>query len=263
MKRSIRIEDGFALLLTASIDPKGMPGVTRPDPRARERDYADALSYYITRHPRVRKVVFVENSNWPLDSIREAAGADNPHGKEIEFVSLDCNDFPRHLGKSYGEFLLLDRAMEASRLARAARFVGKLTGRNYLLNLTRILERTPDTFGLLMDIRDHGIYEFFRIPYNGHHADTRLLVFTHAFYQRFIRGRYQDLDDSKPYMAEDLFYDLAKNEPSAAQVIRRLPIEPEYRGLAGHWNKDYGSAREITKRRIRGVVRRVAPWLHI
>jgi hypothetical protein len=262
MNRGIRIEDDFALLLTASVDPKGMPGVTRPDPRAREKDYADALRYYVAQHPRVKRIVFVENSRWPLDRIREAA-ADNPHGKDVEFVSLDCNDFPRHLGKSYGEFLLLDRAMEASRLARQTRYVGKLTGRNYLLNLTRVLERAPESFGLLMDIRDHGIYELLRIPFNGRHADTRLLVFTQDFYARFIRGRYADLDDSKPYMAEDLFYDLAKRGESAPQVIRRLPIEPDYRGLAGHWNKDYGSFREVTKRRIRGVTRRVAPWLHI
>jgi hypothetical protein len=262
MAHRISIEQDFTLLLTASVNPNGMPGVTRPDPRARETDYADALRYYVMQHPRVKRIVFVENSNWPLEHIRAAAG-DNPHDKDIEFISLDCNDFPRHLGKSYGEFLLLDRAMEVSRLARQARFIGKLTGRNYLLNLTRVLEKVPDTFGLLIDIRDHGIYEFFRIPYNGRHADTRLLVFTQDFYERFIRGRYRDLDDSKPYMAEDLYYDLAKHQPSAPEVIRRLPIEPEYRGLAGHWHKDYGSFREVAKRRIRGVTRRVAPWLHI
>jgi hypothetical protein len=263
MAQPIQIEADFALLLTASVDPKGMPGVTRPDPHARESDYAACLRYYVAQHPRVRKIVFVENSAWPLDRFRETVATHNTHGKQVEFISLNCNDFPRHLGKSYGEFLLLDEAMNASELAASARLVGKLTGRNYLLNLTDILQRAPETLGLLMDIRDHGIYEFFRIPFNGRHADTRLLVFTHEFYERFIRGRYKDLDDSKPYMAEDLFYDLAKRGESAPRVIRRLPIEPDYRGLAGHWNKDYGSFREVTKRRIRGVTRRVAPWLHI
>jgi hypothetical protein len=263
MSHPIRIEQDFALLMTASVDPKGMPGVSRPDPHVREADYAACLKYYVTQHPRIQKIVFAENSKWPLDRIRETGAAENPHGKQLEFVSLDCNDFPRHLGKGYGEFLMLDKALEVSKLAAQARFIGKVTGRNYVTNLTQILQRAPDTLGLLLDIRDHPIYEWLRMNANGRHAGTLLFVFTHDFYNRFIRGRYQELDDSRPYQAEDLFYKIAKDPASAPYVIRRFAVEPDLRGLAGHWNKDYGAPREVFKRRVRGVVRRLAPWLHI
>jgi hypothetical protein len=259
---SLDIEHNLVLALTASVDVRGMPGVTRPDPQVREEDYLACLRYYINNHPRIRKLVFIENSNWPLDRLRTALD-ENPHGKDVEFISLNCNDFPRELGKSYGEFLLLERGFTASRLARDAHYLGKLTGRNFLMNLTQILARVREPFDLLCDMRDHGIYEMLGLPYCGRHADTRLLIFSHTFYDKEIRGRYVELNEGKGFFAENLIYRLAKHPPAGAIVLPRFPREPDFRGLAGHWSKDYGSAREVLKRKLRGATRRVAPWLHI
>jgi hypothetical protein len=259
----MNITQDFVLCLTSSIDPKGMPGVTRPDPLAREADYAGCLRFYSEQYPDVRRIVFVENSGWPLDRLQKIAAEHNPHGKEFEFLSFECNDFPRHLGKGYGEFLLMDKAFDQSRLIAGAKFVGKLTGRNYLLNLSKILEKTSRPFEMLCDLRDHGIYEMLRIPYNGRHCDTRFLVFTPEFYRRNVYGRYREVDESVDKLVEYLFYRIAKDPANRSSVIRRLPVEPSYRGLAGHWNKDYGSRRERMKCLIRGTMRKVAPWLHI
>jgi hypothetical protein len=259
----MKIPEDFVLCLTASVDPMGMPGVSRPDPNVREADYAKCLQFYAEEFPQVRRILFIENTGWALDRLRGVSEAHNPHGKRFEFVSLRCNDFPRELGKSYGEFLLLDKGLEQSPMARGASYIAKLTGRNYLTNLTDIVERVKRPFGLLCDLRDHPIYDLLRIKACGHHSDTRFLVFTPDFYERNIRGTYVKCNEAAGYFAENLIYDVAKDPALAGEVIRRFPIEPDFRGLAGHWNKDYGSRRERLKRAMRGTTRRVAPWLHI
>src|SRR5207237_10713266 len=59
------------------------------------------------------------------------------------FLSFSLNDFPRELGKSYGEMLLLDHAFAQSNFVRQSKYVAKITGRNFLQNLTTMLEEAP------------------------------------------------------------------------------------------------------------------------
>jgi hypothetical protein len=66
MKQSDSIIDDTLLLLTASINPNGMPGAIL-DSGQRLQDYKAAFSYYLENHPRVSKILFAENSGWPLD----------------------------------------------------------------------------------------------------------------------------------------------------------------------------------------------------
>jgi hypothetical protein len=263
----MKIETEFSLLLTASIDPKGMPGVSRPDPNYREQTYADCFEYYLRNHPRVQKIIFAENSGWPLDRFHQLAGTANVHAKEVEVLSFDCNDFPRDKGKSYGELLLIENALDRSQLAESARFVGKLTGRNFLLNLTRVLETLPGAPEFYCDIRDHNFYQMLGMPDCGHHCDTRFFVMTRHFYDRYIRHTYATLPFESNYMLEGFLYDLIKENEHREKIIKRFRVEPDYRGAAGHFMKnkpkDYGSPAEIWKRRIRSCSRRVAPWLYI
>jgi hypothetical protein len=82
----LSLERDLVLLLTATIDIKGMPKAYPTVPEQRQRDYGNSLRYYLDNHPRVQKILFVENSGWPLDRLREVAG-ENPLGKQVEFIS--------------------------------------------------------------------------------------------------------------------------------------------------------------------------------
>src|SRR4051794_38893653 len=147
---------GGTPLLTATVQVnRGVAGVTAPGAETREADYLENLRYQLHHHPRLRRIVFAENSGWPLDRFARAI-ADNPWDKEVELLQLDCNDFPGFLGKGYGEALLIDRALAASRLVAAASHVAKLTGRQRILNLTALLAGTPAGVRFLCDLRDHG-----------------------------------------------------------------------------------------------------------
>ena len=263
----MQIENEFALLLTASVDPRGMAGITQADPHERETTYADCLRFYLRNHPGVRKIIFTENSGWPLERFHAEVSQNNPHAKNVELLSLNCNDYPRERGKSYGELLLIKETMQASRLAHSSKYVGKMTGRNLLLNLIALLERTPADFELFCDIRDHNFYKLLRMPDCGHHCDSRFFVFTPGFFERHFLPVYSSASFADGYPIENILYDLVKRWEKTERIVKRFSVEPEYAGMAGHFikskAKDYGSAAEVLKRRIRSCSRRVTPWLHI
>jgi hypothetical protein len=276
----IDIEKEFTLLMTASIDPKGMStSAAAADPNERQDDYAASLSYYLTEHPRVRRITFVENSGWPLDRLR-ATAENNPHRKSVEFISLSLNDFSRSLGKGYGELLMLDECLQRSTHVRESRYFGKLTGRIRLLNLTSLLEALPDPIDFACDLRDHPFYDLVNFistrlrptsthRFNGRWGESRFFVTTPDFYHRHLRGRYAGIEESRPswglgtYYIEGLIFQIAKNEAAGERVVRRFPIEPMFRGMAGHLDKDYGGFTQRVKHAARSAVRRLAPWLHI
>lgn len=253
-----------AILFTATVRiNSGLAGVTAPDPRLREGEYAENLRYFLREHPRLRKLVFAENSGWPLDRLREIAAAENPHGKEIELLQLSCNDFPGSYGKGYGEALLIDRALAASRLVREAHWIAKMTGRQRVLNMTRLLERAPARFDLLCDLRDHGLFERFGIPAAGRWCDTRFFVFTLPFFDTHLRTLYTaPRPPGQEYNLEGSYYHAVKALADVAddpRVVVRFPVEPRYRGHAGHWHKDYGSLRQRIKQSARALVRQLLP----
>jgi hypothetical protein len=250
-----------AVLFTASVQVnQAISGVTTVDPRQREEEYAANLRYFLREHPRLRKLVFAESSGWPLDRLREIAAAENPHGKEVEILQLACNDFPGNLGKGYGEAMILDRAVAASRLVRDVRWIAKMTGRQRVLNMTRLLERAPAGFELLCDLRDHGLFERFGLPAAGRYCDTRFFAVTPRFFDAHLRRLYlEPPPGGGEYNLEDSYYRAVKALEHAPGVVCRFPIEPRYRGPAGHWNKDYGSARERLRQAVRAVARRVFP----
>lgn len=112
--------------------------------------------------------------------------------KEVEFISLDCNDFPRKLGKGYGECLLIEKGLEKSSLIKTVTHFAKLTGRIYLKNITQILETSPEC-DCLCDYKDMG-YILKRIggeksasPY----CDTRFLTFRKEIYDQYFKPIHQ------------------------------------------------------------------------
>jgi hypothetical protein len=257
------IENDVTLLMTATIDPKGMPSAaTMPDPDQRQSDYAKALSYYLHDHTAIRRIVFAENSGWPLDNLKKVA-SDQATGQEVEFLSFALNDFPREWGKSYGEMLLMDHAFAESRLIAQSRYVAKVTGRIIVQNVTAMLHRAPDSFDFYADLRDHPLYEWVGSLCSGHHGESRFFLLTPEFYNARFKGKYLLLKENEGILLETLIYQTVKQLMPGGRVIGRFRNEPQYRGIAGHHGKNYSSARERAKQFVRSSSRRVLPWLWI
>jgi len=249
-----------ALLLTASIDPCNMPDAIH-DPEKRLADYIEVLSYYVKHDSGIRKIVFADNSGWPIDDVSRAI-RDNPYKKDIEYISLSQNDFPREFGKGYGEHNLIATALHTSKILRETPYCAKMTGRHYLFNITEILEKTYEPIGMLCDFRDHPFFDLLRLPYCGHHCDTRFIVFRPGFFDRYLR----DITNSHRtggFSMEAQYYHALKDLEDGNQVKCRFPVEPVYGGIAGHWGKNYSGTAEEIKRKIRSVSRRLFPRLRI
>lgn len=253
--------ENMALLLTASIDPAAMPGVTRADPAVRQADYLATLTHYLTGESWLRRVIFVENSGWDLTPLRHAA-AQCGSTCAVEFISLNCNDFPRHLGKGYGELLMLDQALPQSQLAQASSHLVKLTGRLRLLNLRPILRRAPEDFDLLCDLRDHQLYRWLHLPATSQRCDSRCFAFRPAFYERFLRGRYDQCDDSRGVYLENVLYDVVQQAAGQARIVPRLATEPRFVGAPAHHGAAYDSPRAQARWLARWTARKLMPWVY-
>jgi hypothetical protein len=261
MSERLSIETDFTLLLTATVQVNAsLAGLTSTDPISRQQEYAGTLRYYLTEHPRIRRLVFAENSGWPLAPFQDVT-AHNPLGKTVELLQLDCNAYSGSLGKGYGEALLIDRALSASRLAGQSRYIGKLTGRQRVANLTALLSRLPKGFAFVCDLRDHGLYERLGLPGAGRWCDTRFFVFAQPFFDRTLRGLYRQPTGGE-FNLEDAYY-RAVHPLEGPDVICRFPVEPSYRGFAGHWNKNYGGLRSRAKQAVRGALRFALPRLRL
>ncbi len=260
----MEIKENLALFLTATIDIKGMPKAYPTAAEQRQEDYYNSLKYYVNNHPKIKKIVFVENSGYPLDRVKEAV-KENPYNKQVEFISLNCNDFPRKFGKGYGESVLIEKGIKQSELIKNVNYIAKITGRIYLLNLTKILEKIPNKFDCLCDFKDQGyiIKRLLGEKSAGPNCDTRLLVFSKEFYSQNFQPLHNNHTSGNFYF-ELKYYHAIQQALNKFNVIIRFPIEPNFKGIAGHFGgKDYGSTQEQIKYNIRSVIRKITPWIHL
>ena len=256
---------GYPLVMTASIRVNGMEGLSVSDQQERSQQYLSTLEFYL-RSGWVNQVVFAENSGADLEEFEDLVAA-YPN-VEVELWCFELNDFPRELGKSYGEMQLLDRVLCKSRFVADAGGFAKVTGRFPFLNLDRLLEeaqrRAP--WDLFCDTKDHAVYDWMRIGWNGHAADTRFFIVTTAFYKRHFYGKYTALNDSEGRLVEGLFFDVIKQHRDNETIVSRFKVEPEPSGQAGHrqisiiGTNDYSGWLAKSKRRIRQIGRWLFPW---
>ena len=258
-------EGSFPLLMTASVNPRGMAGLSVNDIAEREGQYLGTLQFYL-RNDAIAEIVFIENSGHDLTAFRVLT-AEFPQ-KRVEFISCDLNGYPREYGKSYGELLTLDYASEHSQFVADAGGYFKVTGRFPILNIGKLLAEAErrGPWDLFCDNKDHRIYDWLHNGWTGHACDTRFFGVTLDFYRKHFFGRAAELNDSQNKLIEFMFFDTAKAAAQECKVIRRFKTEPEYAGKAGHVQtallqvNDYSGLVAKTKRRIRQLGRWIAPW---
>lgn len=253
------------LVMTAAVDPRGMTGLSVNAVDERAAQYLEVLRYYLNKGVADR-IVFVENSGYDLTAFRKVA-VEHP-AVPVEFISCQFNDYPRHLGKSYGEMQILDYVVDHSDFVREAGEFIKVTGRFPILNIDKLLSeadrRRP--WALFCDCKDHPVYDWLRLGWNGHAADTRFFIVNTDFYRQNFYGRYVELDDSAGKLIESLFFQVSKERSQFEPIIRRFRTEPEYSGKAGHvqisiiGTNNYSGLMARSKRSIRRIARKVCPW---
>ena len=258
------------VLMTASVDTRGMKSgmFTAAE---REKMYVETVRFYldtICRDPR-QKIVFCDNSGWDLTSLRTKVGRPSD---AVEWLSLDPNDFDISRGKGYNEMILMSQAVERSKFIREAGAFFKVTGRYPVYNLGYLVKRASkaifaDGIKWYCDIKDHPIYDWLRLGWNGHDADARLFAVTNDYYREHLAPLTEQNDEYGGLSIEQIFFRAAK-AADPKDVIDRFPREPHFGGQAGHrnsgawtWSENHDCPIERTKQFVGNCIRIFIPWL--
>jgi hypothetical protein len=244
--------------MTATITPPANARErVRDDPLLRLRDYEAALRFYVTLlGPGLDRIVFAENSSSDLSSLAricEEAGKRDA----VEFISFYGLDYPPEYGRGYGEFRLLDYAMDHSTALGAfgpRDVIWKVTGRYIVRNLLDLFRTIPRSFDLYCDLRDRPM------PW----MDTRLFAVTRGGYDRLIRGTYSRLAESELRSSpeKEMRRHIGSLLPTGG-IIPRFCTEPLVDGIRGNDGQNYARGKNLAKYMLRAAARKIAPFLWI
>ena len=187
-------KENHVIVLTACIRPNGMSKTVLQDEKERNKQYISALTWYLTKAS--CPVLFVENSNVDMS----ANFSDYIKNGKLEFLTFNGNDYPRHLGKGYGESLILKHALANSKLLRSANYIIKITGRLILPEINEIISYTSD--------KNFVALYFERLRYWKDHKIGSKIMYVHkSFLNDYFLPQCNNLNDAEGYTFERLLYD--------------------------------------------------------
>jgi hypothetical protein len=253
----------YLLVMTACVDPSaGHYHIDRADPLLRLRDYQSALRFWLGYpDPRLDRILFIENSGYPLDTLRAIAENENPQGKQVEFVALDCNWYPPTNHYGYAEMRMLDLGLERSRLRQQTTHMIKVTGRLTFPGLSRLLDRLPQGFDFVADARR------WRTPWKKHtlpFVGTQLILFSHDFYARHLQTQYEDMAATNHWMESYFYQRLVSVGPGTEHArLLRFPRSADPVGQPAHRGRSYRHPTQRVVNLLRAGMRRIVPswWL--
>ena len=246
------------LIMTATLNPPdGVPNLKRVDHVLRRMDYMDALRFYLGLPDEVLdRIVFLENSAGDLSDLQQLAREEGKR-KQVEFISFQGLDFPPAYGRAYGEFKMLDYGFQNSKLLQVldeTECFWKVTGRLKVLNLQKLIAKTPRSYDVLID--------FMRRPTSM--VDLRFLSCSRGGYRRHFEGLYDALrEDTKKMSAEGYLFLQWSAIYRELNIVPRHIRQPKIRGVGGQHNVDYLGGINVTKYWIRAIARTLMPNLWI
>lgn len=219
----------ISLVLNATVDPSGVPFTLRSDPIERLDDYRWALERWIGC-PGIDQLIFVENSGYDIDELRDIVGqATYLSGDSIEFLSFNGQNFPRHLGKGYGETLNLEYAINNSKLLSTEdSMMIRVNGRYFVENIHSFLETLRPPTEMLSDLRQSLTW-----------ANAAVLGGTIRFFRDYVCPYGREVDDSKGYFFEHALARALHRGIADGLVWSPYPELPLVRGFSGTFNKSF------------------------
>ena len=247
---------GYVVVMTACIDPSnGRIKVQRNDPLIRLQDYSNSLRFWLhIPDQRLDKIVLIENTGYSLDSLQKLVRISNPMGKQVEFISLSCNEYPEGIHYGYAELNMIDKAFSVSKLINECAYLIKVTGRLTFPAITRLLDHLPKDFLFSVDCRKNSLF----VPAPQIFVTTQLMIFSTSFYEQHLFNAKSELSEEVPLIENLLFRKLLvfKSENGA---MLRWPVNVNPVGYAAHWHKKYTSPRNHAINLARAVCRKILP----
>lgn len=236
------------LLMTATITPRAGVKTQIADPVARRADYRKALVHYASAlGSGIDEILFVENSGSDIDELRQAVP-----DTRCRFIVFDAVDDVPAYGYGYGEFHLLQHAMDVvGRDYDDALFV-KVTGRYIVRNLLDFvaIARGAD---LVCDVRNH------RQPW----ADMRVMAWSRRGFDAVLRDRYPLLRDDVNRLPPEMIlsHEILRSEGLVRKTF--LPFELDVEGRRGMDDKDWSRGSLWLKKATRAGLRPIEHALRL
>jgi hypothetical protein len=254
--------DRYLLVMTACVDPsQGEYRLNRADPLIRLDDYETALRFWLNfPDGRIRNILFIENSNYPLDRLKSIAEHENPLNKNVEFIGLDCNWYPPGGHYGYAELRMLDLGLQRSRLRDSTTHMIKISGRFKFPSLTRLLNQLPAEFDAVADAR---AWLTLRKRLERPYVTTQIILFAHDFYRNYLQDCYHELELGNESHMEVIFYRKLAELSGANKVIFRFPCNVSPVGFPAHRYRSYSHPSQMMANGVRAVLRQVLPdwWI--
>lgn len=136
----------YTLILTSCIKVDNPDFVKRNQTAVRLRDYERALTWWLRRQNVIKRIIFCDNSGYPLDSL--AALAKKYKGdKEIEFLSYRFTNYQTR-GYGWGEIDIYRHVVVHARLLADSDYLVFCAGRKYVKNIERLCRQLPADFDI-------------------------------------------------------------------------------------------------------------------
>ena len=219
----------ICLVLTATIDPQGTSLTKRSDPIVRLEDYKKALRFWLEEKS-VSKIVFCENSNYDIQELTLIEKKYNTQGKQVEFLSFYGQSFSKHLGKGYGEMMIISHVMNNSQILNETTKIIKVTGRYNVKNIARLVEyiQLNPNVDIISDLSENLSY-----------ADSRVFACSNTFLKQYLCPMQEYLDDSKGSFFEHILAIAIHKALSEGKSWSMPPCLPEILGVFGTDNIPY------------------------
>jgi hypothetical protein len=210
----------IALLLTATIDPGNTLMVARRDPQVRLADYRRAYAFWLQSNA-VQKILFCENTDYDLSSIRSIA-SQNPRCK-TEFISFRGNEAGAVQGKGYAEMQIIQHALSASSLLDSSDVIVKCTGRLTVRNAAVLFEAMARAqFDVMCTLKNNLAY-----------ADSRFFAGSREFLTVDLFPTIHMIDDNRKIYFEHALACATAHAISRQRTWRPFPRFPLIDGISG------------------------------
>ena len=218
--------DKCALIVTSSVYVNTRNTVLR-DARERERQYIDALTFFIRETP-FRRIIVCDNSGYTYPvALMELAAAHQKQLETLEFTG-DKGAMERY-GKGYGEGEIMAYTLANSRLLGAVEGFLKVTGRLKVINTEKLLRKADHRQIYFMPvslIRPRWLVPAAARPC----VEVRVYYTPTAVFRQVLLEAFRTVSDDKTYFLEHAYHDALA---ASSVTVRCFPAAPEITGVSG------------------------------
>ena len=215
----------LTLILTATIDPRGMHFLKRNNVNDRLNDYKKSFSFWCNRKD-LKNIIFIENSGYDLDYFKKYA--EEIKDKKIEIISSNINDtYDKKLGKGYGEHLCYQEIIKNSKILKDAEHFIIVTGRHIISNFEKIYQEFIfSKSDICLNLID-----------NLKFADANIYYGTLNFFKNYVIPETANINDTAGKWLEHCVADATLKATAEGMKFKQLATHPDVIGFIGTNNK--------------------------